>query len=368
MHRLTDTRPLIFVQSFPRPRGAPDDPLGHMTSHKGRIPGHRFAQQRHHQIVASSYINGRVACVPLISSPLVIATGHLSLSQRQLTDMPAPGPLYVHERPVRHSDFRIGQSYHQDFIEQTHLEARAQTTILIIFVTPDQVKCGSSRRLKQAMAQRYITSKLHVGSKADNNLRNGTVLWWKENDLEVVELMSHDPLLRKFRSSQIKLPDELYVFVQRDYWIPGVPSEFVFRGRFHSTTMADIQAHPLVAALYQPFMSIFTYEEFKDVVQTLHAALNEAAPMSGQESASVQASVRAIKDAPHDGVTNGPADAIVEVDNETDDDTTVVEDINWDHYIDISDNEDSEDASTCRSPGEQTDDEDRVVMDLDSCS
>ena len=32
--------------------------------------------------------------------------------------MPAPGSLYVHERPVGHSDFRIGQSYYQDFIEQ----------------------------------------------------------------------------------------------------------------------------------------------------------------------------------------------------------------------------------------------------------
>jgi hypothetical protein len=282
--------------------------------------------------------------------------------------MPAPGPLYVHERPVGHSDFRIGQSYYQDFIEQMHLEAPAQTTILIIFITPGKVKCGSSRRLKQATAQRYITSKLHVGSEVDNNPRNGTVLWWKENGLEVVELMSHDPLLRKFRSSRIKLPDELYVFVQRDYWIRGVPSEFIFRGRFHSTTMADIQAHPLVAAMYQPFMSIMTYQEFKDAVQTLHA---EAAPMSGQESASVQASVHALNDALHDGATNGPAYAIVEVDIETDDDTTVVEDINWDHYVDMSDNEDSEDASTCRSTndtGEQTDNEDRVVMDLNSCS
>jgi len=161
-------------------------------------------------------------------------------------------------------------------------------------------------------------------------VHNGTVLWWKENDLEVVELMSHDPLLRKFRSSGIKLPDELYVFVQRDYWIPGDPSEFVFRGRFHSTTMADIQAHPLVAAIYQPFMSIMSYQEFKDVVQTLHAALTEAAPVSGQESASAQASIHAINDAPHDGATTGePADAIVEVDIETDDDTTVVEDIIW---------------------------------------
>jgi hypothetical protein len=39
--------------------------------------------------------------------------------------MPAPGPLYVHERPVGHSDFRIGQSYYQDFIEQMHVSYRA---------------------------------------------------------------------------------------------------------------------------------------------------------------------------------------------------------------------------------------------------
>ena len=205
-----------------------------------------------------------------------------------------------------------------------------QTTILIIFVTPGHVKCGSSKRLKKATAQRYITSTLRVGSELDSNPRNGTVLWRKENGLEIVELMSHDPLLRKFRSSGKKLPDELYVFVQRDYWIPGVPSEFVFRGRFHSTTMADIRAHPLIAALYQPLMSIMSYQEFKDAVQTIHAALSEAAPMSGQESASAQASVLAINDAPHEGATNGKlADAIVEVDTETDDETTVVEDINW---------------------------------------
>ena len=45
-------------------------------------------------------------------------------------------------------------------------------------------------------------------------------------------------------------------------------------------------------------------------------------------------------------------------------------DIGLDDYIDTSDNEDSEDASTCRSlndTGEQTDNEDRVVMDLNSC-
>ena len=45
-------------------------------------------------------------------------------------------------------------------------------------------------------------------------------------------------------------------------------------------------------------------------------------------------------------------------------------DIGLDDYIDTSDNEDSEDASTCRSPndtGEQTDDEDRAIMDLNSC-
>lgn len=321
--------------------------------------------------MASSRINGRVVCVPLIYSSLIIATGHFSLSQRQLADMPALGSLYVHERPVRHSEFKIGQSYYQDLIEQIHLEASAQTTILMIFVGPCKVKCGSSKRLKKATAKRCITSKLRVGPEADNNLRNGTVLWWKENDLEVVELMSHDPLVRKFRSSGKKLPDELYVFVQLDYWIPGVPSEFVFRGRFHSTTMADIQAHPLVAAMYQPFMSILSYQEFKDVLQTLHAALSVAAPVSGQESTSAQASGHAVNDVPCNAATKGKlADAIVEVDIETDDDT-VVEDINWDHYIDISDYEDSEDASTCRSPNgtvEQTDNEDSVVTDFNSCS
>ena len=94
--------------------------------------------------------------------------------------------------------------------------------------------------------------------------------------------------------------------------------------------MADIRAHPLIAALYQPFMSIMSYQEFKDAVQAIHAALTEVAPMSGQESAYAQASVHAINDAPHEGATNGKlADAIVEVDTETDDDTTVVEDINW---------------------------------------
>ena len=155
---------------------------------------------------------------------------------------------------------------------------------------------------------------------------NGTALWWEDDGLEVVELMGHDPLFTHFR---YKPPNELYVFVQHVYWVPDALSEFVFRGRFYRTTLANVQAHPPVAAMYRSNMATLPYKLLRIGMQILLTI--EAQAMQAQESApAVQAQPSVDTTASNvfdDGASNGePANAIAETEFEFDtDDSTVID-------------------------------------------
>ena len=153
---------------------------------------------------------------------------------------------------------------------------------------------------------------------------NGTALWWEDDGLEVVELMGHDPLFTHFR---YKPPNELYVFVQHVYWVPDALSEFVFRGRFYWTTLANIQAQPPVAAMYLSNMATLPFKLLRIGMQTLLAI--EAQAMPAQESApTVQAQLSVDTTASNvsdDGLSNGePANAIAEAEFEFDTDKSTV--------------------------------------------
>ena len=155
---------------------------------------------------------------------------------------------------------------------------------------------------------------------------SGTALWWEDDGLEVVELMGHDPLFTHFR---YKPPNELYVFVQHVYWVPDALSEFVFRGRFYRTTLANVQAHPLVAAMYRSNMATLPYKLLRIGMQILLTI--EAQAMQAQESApAVQAQPSVDTTASNvfdDGASNGElANAIAETEFEFDtDDSTVID-------------------------------------------
>lgn len=207
---------------------------------------------------------------------------------------------------------------------------------------------------------------------------NGTALSWEDNGLEVVELMGHDPLFTHFR---YKPPNELYVFVQHVYWVPGALSEFVFRGRFYRTTLANIQAH----AMYRLYMVTLSCQSLRIGIRILLAI--QAQVMQAQESApavQAQTSVDTTADnVSDDGASNGePADAIAEAEFEFDtDNSTVIDEppLNGGELfqatdklvletvfaldnsdVDISDSEDSEDSPTYpfeSDMGKQTNDE-----------
>ena len=153
---------------------------------------------------------------------------------------------------------------------------------------------------------------------------NGTALWWEDDGLEVVELMGHDPLFTHFR---YKPPNELYVFVQHVYWVPDALSEFVFRGRFYRTTLANIQAQPPVAAMHGLNMATLPYKLLRIGMQILLAI--EAQTRPAQESApSVQAQPSVDTTASNvsdDGASNDePADATAEAEFEFDTDNSTV--------------------------------------------
>ena len=152
---------------------------------------------------------------------------------------------------------------------------------------------------------------------------SGTALWWEDDGLEVVELMGHDPLFTHFR---YKPPNELYVFVQHVYWVPDALSEFVFRGRFYRTILANVQAQPPVAAMYRSNMATLPYKLLRIGMQILLAI--EAQAMPAQESApavqaqpSIDTTASNVSD---DGASNGPADAIAEAEFEFDTDNSIV--------------------------------------------